>query len=96
MILQDDSTIDQDEIDGIRESFKEAVERINEIKEFFRASLTSSSYDHFKYRCLGHLEPGLFEETEWVTQYSSITSMEEFINQIAEEVDLSMDPEEHE
>lgn len=88
MRLKDSASVSTDEYQEIRENFHDIVEKVNEIKEFFRSVLSNEDYDQFKYRCLGNLEPGLQEETEWVTRYSSITSLEEYINRLSEEVTI--------
>ena len=55
-------------------------ESLDEFKHICKTAMTSSEYQQFKYRTLGHIEPALFEDSEWVTSYSSIDSLEKVAN----------------
>lgn len=49
---------------------------LEEFKSIYRAAVSPSKYQQFKYRTLGHLEPGLLADSEWYTKYSSIDPLE--------------------
>lgn len=48
---------------------------LDEFKRRARQHLSSSQYEMFKYRCLGHCEPVLKEENEWLPDYNIDTLM---------------------
>lgn len=59
---------------------QEMASLLDEFKRICRNSMTSNEYEQFKYRCLGNLEPGLIEDSEWFIKYSSIDSLESIAN----------------
>ena len=61
------------------------IELLAEFKALAREVMPPQRYDQFKYRTLGHLEPAILEESEWVTRYSSITSLEAVAQDLADE-----------
>lgn len=56
---------------------QEIADLLGEFKQIARDTMTASEYQQFKYRTLGHIEPAVSKETEWVTRYSSLDSLEE-------------------
>ena len=88
--------IDQETADRAQEVFAQLCENFNELRKIMRQSMTHEEYQNFKYRCLSHAEPALFEETEWVTRYSSITSLEKYVQDLqgeASEIEKDEDEE---
>lgn len=72
---EEDKETAQELFDQLRETFEE-------LKSHIYNCLPQHERDRFKYNCLGHCEPGLFEETVWVTRYSSIRSLEAYVADI--------------
>jgi hypothetical protein len=68
-----------------QEIAQEMAELLAEFKALARTVMEPAQYNQFKYRTLGHLEPGLLEESEWVTRYSSLDSLEEVARNLADE-----------
>ena len=68
--------IDKESAERLKEITEEIIDLLGEFKHTVRNAMTSEEYNRFKYRTLGHLEPGLMEDSEWVTTYSSIDSLE--------------------
>lgn len=64
----------------------EMNQMLEEFKRICRNTMYPAQYDQFKYRTLGHLEPALFEDSEWYAKYSSIDSLEKVANNLMEEV----------
>lgn len=90
--------INQEEADRLKEIHQKVAELVEEFKQICRTTMTRPEYDQFKYRCLGNLEPGINNETDWVTTYSSIDSLEKIAERAADEVvgeecDVCADPE---
>jgi len=72
----------------MQEIAEEMISLLNEFKHLAKQSMSGPEYQQFKYRCLGNLEPGLMKESEWITKYSSIDSLEEVAeNAVAEAAD---------
>ena len=76
-------TITQAQADELKEIVEQMKEGLENFKAICRRTMSASEYQMFKYRTLGHLEPGLVEDSEWVTTYSSIDSLEKVANEIA-------------
>lgn len=68
--------ISSDDARRLQQIQSEMVELLNEFKDICRSAMTPNEYQQFRYTTLGHLEPSLMDETEWVTTYSSIKSLE--------------------
>lgn len=56
--------------------FEEINERLWEFKDICRMRMTPSEYEQFKYRTLAQIEPAIREDSDLVTRYSSIDSLE--------------------
>lgn len=61
---------------------------VAEFKDLARSVMSSGEYEQFKYNTLGHIEPGINKDTEWMTRYSSIRSLE----QVAEDMEDEANP----
>ena len=48
---------------------------LDEYKNICRRAMEPQEYQQFKYRTLGHIEPVLNDDSEWVTKYSSLDSL---------------------
>jgi hypothetical protein len=70
----------------LKELVGEMIERLDEFKSIVKKAMPRYEYQQFKYRTLGNLEPGLIEESEWITSYSSI-SLEKVAENAAEAVE---------
>lgn len=46
-------------------------------KKICRDIMSPEEYNHFKYRTLGHIEPVVYEDSEWYNRYSSLDSLPE-------------------
>jgi hypothetical protein len=88
-------TITKDKAERLVEIASEMAELLGEFKHICRNSMESNEYQQFKYRCLGNLEPGLIEESEWVTTYSSIDSLESVANNALDEAESEDDIDEN-
>lgn len=71
----------------LQEIVAEMTELLNEFKQICRQNMEPNQYQDFKYRTLGHIEPALMEETEWVTTYSSIESLEKVAQSFSDEAE---------
>lgn len=78
--------IDKENADRLQEIVQEMSKLLGEFKSICKDKMTREEYNLFKYRTLGHIEPALLEESEWVTQYSSIDSLEEIARKAGEDV----------
>jgi hypothetical protein len=78
--------ISKDNAERLRQIALDMVELLSEFKQIARSSMSSHEYEQFKYRTLGHLEPGLIEDSEWVTSYSAIDSLEKVAENAGEEL----------
>jgi hypothetical protein len=91
--------VTQEQANRLVELREEIQERLGEFKQICRETMHKSEYDQFKYRTLGHIEPVVSEETEWVTRYSSTDSLESVaanaLNDVVEEDDASTAEEEN-
>jgi len=72
MLSMNISTEDAGRLNEIAE---EMATLLGEFKDICRHSMSSNEYQQFKYRTLGHLEPGISDDHEWMTEYSSIDSL---------------------
>ena len=77
--------IDKETASRLQEITGDMSNLLDEFKSICRRAMTSEEYRLFKYRTLGHIEPGLLENSEWVTTYSSIDSLEEVANKAADQ-----------
>lgn len=73
------------EAERIREAFEELREKFSELTNLIKDKLEPHERDQFKYNTLGPCETSLFEETDWVTQYSSIHSLEKWVMDIEDQ-----------
>jgi hypothetical protein len=75
-----------DDLESARESFDELLERVEELRTFFRDALAPHEYDRFRRSVLGHLEPALTEEHAWVVGPGA-SSIESYLRDVEEELD---------
>ena len=85
--------INQENAKRLKEIAESLIEQLDEFKHICRNSMSSSEYQQFKYRCLGNLEPGLREDSEWVTRYSSIDSLEKVADNALNDADSDLECE---
>jgi hypothetical protein len=52
-------------------------ENLEVFKKICRDIMSPEEYNQFKYRTLGHIEPVVYEDSEWSTKYASLDSLEE-------------------
>ena len=88
--------IDLENAQRLNELVGEIAERMDEFKQICRTAMSSNEYQQFKYRTLGHLEPGLLNDSEWITSYSAIDSLEKVAENALEEAEGDEDEEETE
>jgi hypothetical protein len=97
--MPNETAISIEDAERLKEISDEIIVLVNEFKDICRSCMSSSEYGQFKYRTLGRLEPAVMEDHEWMTQYSSIDSLEEVANKlygIAEEDEEDEEDEEEE
>ncbi len=85
--------ISSDQAERLTELHREIHDRVEEFKQICRETMETREYQQFKYRTLGHLEPGVSEDTEWVTKYSSIDSLEKVAEKAMDSVESDEDEE---
>jgi hypothetical protein len=78
--------INKEDAERLGEIVKEINERLDEFKHICRTSMSANEYQQFKYRTLGHIEPAVMKETEWITRYSSIDSLEQIAENASEDI----------
>lgn len=78
--------ISKDDADRLGEIATEMLKLLNEFKTICHQAMSLGEYQQFKYRTLGHLEPGLTDESEWITTYSSIDPLNKVAEKAAEEI----------
>lgn len=74
--MKQNTSISVEDAERLKEIAQEMAELLGEFKDICRANMSRNDYDQFKYRTLGNVEPGISEEHDWVTKYSSIDSLE--------------------
>jgi len=67
--------ISVNDAERLAEIADEINELVDEFKQICRRTFERQEYDQFKYRTLGHLEPAVNDNHEWMTKYSSIDSL---------------------
>ena len=84
--------ISKEQAERLVELSRVILENLNEFKSICRETMERQEYEQFKYRTLGHIEPVVSEDHEWVTTYSSIDSLEK----VAESACCEAEEAEHE
>lgn len=88
--------ITKEEAEDIREKFDQLQTNFNEIVEFLRMRMEHHEFDRFKYNCLGHCEPALFEEHQWAVMRGSITTLESVVQDVEDEAGAEPDEDDEE
>ena len=91
--MNEKTQISTEDAERLKEIAEEIAQLLNEFKGICRSCMSKSAYDQFKYRTLGHIEPTVSEDHEWMTSYSSIDSLEKVANNL-EEIASDEDEEE--
>lgn len=76
----------------LQEIAEEMVELLNEYKEIAKRAMTPPEWERFRYNTLAHLEPGLQQDNNWVTN-SSVKGLDTVAETAIEESDEEEDPE---
>ena len=75
--------------ENLQDQFDEFIEKFNDITRTIRANLSSNAYERFRYNILGHIEPYIKEEHEWMVM--PCESLESYVNELLEMVDEEVD-----